>query len=64
VGFEYRDAETFGRAMVAVAGLALIAGPEREQELKTAIVDGLAAYRQTDGSYRLANEYHYLIARA
>jgi hypothetical protein len=50
--------------MVAVAGLALIAGPEREQELKTAIVDGLAAYRQTDGSYRLANEYHYLIARA
>ena len=50
--------------MVAVAGLAVIAGPEREQELKQAIVDGLAPYRQTDGSYRLSNEYHYLIARA
>ena len=42
---EYPDAETLGRALVAVAGLAVLAGPEREQELKTAIVDGLAPYR-------------------
>ena len=62
--FEYGDADTLGRALVAVAGLAVIAGPEREQELKTAIVDGLARYRRPDGSYRLTNEYHYLIARA
>jgi SAM-dependent methyltransferase len=61
---EYPDAETLGRALVAVAGLAVIAGPEREEELKTAIVDGLAPYRRADGSYRLSNEYHYLIARA
>jgi SAM-dependent methyltransferase len=62
--FEYEDAETLGRALVAVAGLALIAGPDREHELKTAIVDGLAPYRRSEGSYRLSNEYHYLIARA
>jgi SAM-dependent methyltransferase len=62
--FEYPDAEALGRALVAVAGLAVIAGPEREHELKQAIVDGLAPYRQPDGSYRLSNEYHYLIARA
>jgi SAM-dependent methyltransferase len=61
---EYTDTETLGRALVAVAGLATLAGPERELELKTAIVDGLAPYRRADGSYRLANEYHYLIARA
>ena len=61
---EYPDADTLGRAMVAVAGLAALAGPEREEELKTAIVDGLAPYRQPDGSYRLSNEYHFLIARA
>ncbi len=61
---EYPDAETLGRALVAVAGLALLAGPEREQELKTAIVDGLAPYRTPKGSYRLSNEFHYLIARA
>ncbi len=62
--FEYPDAETLGRALVAVAGLATLAGPEREQELKAAIVDGLAPYRTPDGRYRLSNEYHYLIARA
>jgi SAM-dependent methyltransferase len=61
---EYPDAETLGRALVAVAGLAVLAGPEREQELKTTIVDGLAPYRTPDGSYRLSNEYHYLIATA
>jgi SAM-dependent methyltransferase len=62
--FEYPDAEMLGRAMVAVAGLATIAGPEREEELRTAIVDGLAPYRRPDGSYRLENEYHYVVARA
>jgi SAM-dependent methyltransferase len=62
--FEYPNAETLGRALVAVAGLAAIAGPEREHELKTAIIDGLAPYRTNDGSYRLSNEYHCLIARA
>jgi SAM-dependent methyltransferase len=62
--FVYPDAETLGRAMTAVAGLALIAGADREHELGTAIVDGLAPYRRADGSYRLSNEYHYLVARA
>src|SRR5439155_4683428 len=61
---EYPDAETLGRALVAVAGLALLAGPEREQELTTAIVDGLAPYRTPSGSYRLSNEFHCLIANA
>jgi SAM-dependent methyltransferase len=61
---EYPDAETLGRAMVAVAGLAVLAGPEREEELKTAIVEGLAPYRRADGSYRLSNEFRFLIARA
>jgi hypothetical protein len=62
--FTYPDAAILGRAMLAVAGIAVIAGPEREQELETAIIDGLARYRQPDGSYLLSNEYHYLIARA
>jgi SAM-dependent methyltransferase len=61
---EYPDAETLGRALVAVAGLATLAGPEREHELKNAIDEGLAPYRRPDGSYLLENEYHYLIARA
>jgi SAM-dependent methyltransferase len=60
----YPDDDTLGRAMVAVAGLAVLAGPEREHDLRSAIVDGLAPYRQPDGSYRLSNEYRYLVARA
>jgi len=61
---EYPDAKTLGRALVAVAGLAVLAGPERERELETALVDGLAPYRTESGSYRLSNEFRYLIARA
>lgn len=61
---EYPDAETLGRALVAVAGLAVLAGPERERALKTAIIEGLAPYRTAQGSYRLSNEFHYLIASA
>jgi len=62
--FHYPDADTLGRALVAVAGLATLAGPDYERELRHAIVDGLAPYRQPDGSYRLQNEYRHLIARA
>ena len=46
------------------AGLAVLVGAEREDEIKTAIVDGLAPFRTTDGSYLLDNEYRYLVARA
>jgi SAM-dependent methyltransferase len=62
--FEFRDDETLTRALIAPAGLALLVGPEREREFKQALIDGLAPYRQADGSYRLNNAYHYLIARA
>ena len=62
--FEYPDERTLGRALTAVAGLAFLAGPERENELKQAILGGLAGFRGVDGSYRLENEYVILIARA
>jgi hypothetical protein len=50
--------------MVAPAGLAVLAGPEREHEVRAAIVEGLAPYRTDDGRYRLANEFRTLIATA
>ncbi len=62
--FEYPDAEGLGRAMVAVAGLATLAGRDREEELKSAIVEGLAPYRTPGGGYVLSNEFRYLVARA
>ena len=62
--YEYPDEDTLRRALVAPAGIAVLVGPSREQEVKDAIVAGLATRRTPDGSYRLHNEFHYLIARA
>jgi SAM-dependent methyltransferase len=62
--YECPDEDTLRRALVAPAGIAVLAGPDREEELKDAIASGLATYRRPDGSYRLQNSFHYLIARA
>jgi SAM-dependent methyltransferase len=60
--FEFPDDETMTRALIAPGGLALLVGPEREPNFKRALIDGLRSYRSEAGSYRLQNEYHYLIA--
>ncbi|MFL5829839.1 MAG: class I SAM-dependent methyltransferase [Solirubrobacteraceae bacterium] len=62
--FQFPDEGTMTRALAAPAGLAVLIGPERAPEFRRALIEGLAAYRQPDGSYRLNNQYHYLIARA
>jgi hypothetical protein len=62
--YEFEDDESLGRAMLAPAGIGTLVGPEREAEVKRAIVEGLARYRTPEGGYRLQNEYHYVIARA
>jgi SAM-dependent methyltransferase len=62
--YEYPDEDTLRRALVAPAGIAVLVGPDREEELKDAIVTRLTPYRTHDGGYRLNNEFHYLIARA
>jgi SAM-dependent methyltransferase len=61
---EFRDDDTLRRALVAPAGIAVLVGPKHEEEVKDAIVGALAPYRRTDGSYRLQNTFHSLIARA
>jgi hypothetical protein len=50
--------------MMAPAGIATLVGPEHEEEVRDAIVEGLAPYRTPHGGYRLNNEFHFLIARA
>lgn len=60
--FEYEDAETLGRELMAPMGLAELVGPDHEDEVRARIVDVLAPCRQPDGSYRIENEYRYLIA--
>jgi SAM-dependent methyltransferase len=62
--YGFPDEPTLRRALVAPAGIAVLAGPEHERELGDAIVAGLAACRQADGGYRLRNAFHFLIVRA
>ena len=62
--YEYADEDTAARALLAPAGLARLVGPEREDEVRRAIIAGLAPYRTADGGYRLENEFHFLLARA
>jgi hypothetical protein len=62
--YEYPESETLGRALMAPAGIAVLVGPGREAEVRTAIVDGLAPFRTAQGGYRLRNEFRCLIARA
>jgi SAM-dependent methyltransferase len=62
--YEIPDDDTLARVMVAPAGIATLVGPSQEESVKAAIVEGLAPFRAADGSYRLENEFHYLIARA
>jgi len=49
---------------MAPMGLAELAGPDREEQVRREIVEVLAPYRRPDGSYRLGNEFQFLIARA
>ena len=61
---EFPDEQTLRRAMLAVAGLALLAGPDREHELGDAIARGMEPYRTPDGGYSLRNEYRIVVSRA
>lgn len=60
----FPDAETLGRLLVAAAGVARVVGPEREPEVRAALIAALEPRRRADGSYHLNNTFHYVIAEA
>jgi hypothetical protein len=62
--FEYADEQALLRGLLAAGGIGATAGPEREPELRAALVAALAPFRTPGGGYRLENEWHYLVARA
>lgn len=62
--YEFADADALGRAMIAPAGVATLVGPEREDGVKAAIVEGMQPFRTAEGGYRLENEFRFLMARA
>jgi SAM-dependent methyltransferase len=62
--YSYPDADALGEAMLAAGGAAAVAGPENEAALREDIIRALAGSRQSDGSYRVSNEWHMVVARA
>jgi SAM-dependent methyltransferase len=62
--YAYPDADALGEAMLAAGGAAAVAGPDNEAALREDIIRALAGSRQADGSYRVTNEWHMIIARA
>src|SRR5919198_4227881 len=61
---EFPDDQALTDALTSAGGLSVIVGPEREPELRTALVEAMAPYRTADGGYRLENEWHCLVTRA
>jgi SAM-dependent methyltransferase len=62
--YEYDTEEQMLLAMLSAGGAAAVAGPEREPELRAALVEALAGCRRPDGGYSIANEWEIVVARA
>ncbi len=62
--YEYGDDDAVAGALLAAGGARALAGAGREPALRAAILRAVAPYRQPDGSYRMSNEWHVVIARA
>lgn len=60
--FVYPDDETMLATQLSAGLVALAARIAGEETVRTAIASALARFRTADGSYRLTNEWHYLIA--
>ncbi len=61
---DYPDCETLVRRLLAPAPVVEAIEAVGEERVRGAILRSLAPYRRADGSYRLDNEWHYLIASA
>ncbi len=62
--YEYPDAETLVRLLMAPSGIAKLVGPEREAAVGEQIVHAMAPHRDERGGYRLRNEFRFLVAGA
>jgi SAM-dependent methyltransferase len=62
--FAFPDDEAVARAMLAPGLIVEVIGAVGEEPVRNAILESLAPYRREDGSYRLENEWHLLIASA
>jgi hypothetical protein len=64
LAYEFAGEEELGRAMVAPSGIAELVGPAEEDAVRRQIVEALAPCRKPEGSFRLENGFHFVIASA
>jgi SAM-dependent methyltransferase len=62
--YEYPDERSLARAMLSPGNVTVALQTAEEASLGRAIVEALAPFRGPDGSYRLENEWRFLIASA
>ncbi len=63
-GFEYADEGTLVRQQLSPGPVQLAIAEAGEERVRSAVAEALAPFRRPDGSYRLENEWHFLIAQA
>jgi SAM-dependent methyltransferase len=62
--FEFPDSDTLLRCMLSPGPVGAAVRHAGEEAVAEAILAALAPQRRPDGSYRLENEWHFLLARA
>ena len=62
--YELSDEDELARMLLSAGGIVDVVGPDREDEVRTALVGAMAPYRRPDGGYTLENEWHYLLTSA
>jgi SAM-dependent methyltransferase len=60
--YEFAGDDELVRCLLSAGGIAERVGPAREADVRCALLAALEPYRGPDGRYRLANEWHFLIA--
>jgi SAM-dependent methyltransferase len=61
--FEFADDEAMLRHLLAAGGSVLAIDRAGRETVVEAIAEAVAPYRRPDGSYRLENEWHYLVTQ-
>jgi SAM-dependent methyltransferase len=61
--YAYDDEEAILRHMLAAGGAVAAVERAGREAAEAAIADAVAPYRRADGSYRLENEWHYLVTQ-
>ncbi len=62
--FEYPDEPTLVRGQLSPGPVQVAVAEAGEERVRSVIAEALAPFRRPDGSYRLENEWHFLVARA